>query len=76
MVDMGHPAEKEARLEQAKILRRLAERLEGGGESLLPTELEEALLRELEDRADVEAARAARDEERVPLEELKTRLGL
>jgi hypothetical protein len=76
MVSMGHPAENEARIVQAKILRGLAERLESGEESL-PAELEEALVRALEDRLDREALHAARQEqERVSLDELKAKLGL
>jgi hypothetical protein len=78
MVSMGHPAEaeNEARIVQAKILRGLAERLENGEESL-PTELEEALVRALEDRLDRAALHAARQEQgRVSLDEIKAKLGL
>jgi hypothetical protein len=51
----------EATVEQARVLRELAERIEQGGETL-SAGFEQALLHELEDHLDLEALRAAREE--------------
>jgi hypothetical protein len=60
---------------QAKVLRVLADRLEHGGRAL-PRELERALVRELEDRADLEEARARSGEPTTTWEQVKAELGL
>lgn len=70
---MSHPAE--APTAQAKVLRVLADQLEHGG-GTLPPELVEALVRELEDRSDLEASISRADEPSTPWEQVKAELGL
>lgn len=61
---------------QAKVLRRLADRLERDDSAALPDELEDVLVAELEDRIDLELARQRRDEPAIPWEQVKAELGL
>lgn len=74
---MAEPRPQETPRLQAKLLRNLADRLERDDGPALPGDLEEALAREMEDRLDLEAVRAAKAEEGVvTLAELKAKLGL
>lgn len=73
---MGRPLPaREIRMEQAKLLRGLAERLERGADQL-PDELLESLVRELEERADLEDVQARADEPTLPWEKVKTELDI
>jgi hypothetical protein len=72
---MARPLANEVSTVQAKVLRVLADRLDHGGPAL-PTDLEAALMRELEDREDLEDVRARRDEPSISLEAVKARFGL
>jgi hypothetical protein len=73
---MADPLPRETPEVQAKVLRKLADRLERDGGPALPGELEEALVRELEDRIDLDAVRERRDEQAIPWEQVKAELGL